>query len=86
MRGDSMSAPTWTKTERFRSDLVGNAAVVFTVASIDAETQVSKMTHIAAEDNKRADVLSRMRGSLAKAVEECPSLAAFCWNPACGLN
>ena len=57
MRGDSIAALTWTKTERFRSDLVGNAAAVFTLASIDAETQVSKMTHISAKANERADAL-----------------------------
>ncbi len=78
MRGDSMAALTWTKTERFRSDLVGNAAAVFTLTSIDAETQVSRMTHIAAEDNKRADTLSRMgKKSLAETVRECEGLSAL---------
>jgi hypothetical protein len=79
MRGDSIAALTWTKTERFRSDLVGNAAAVFTLASIDAETQVSKMTHISAKANERADALSRMRQTtLADTVKnECPSLSAL---------
>ena len=78
MRGDSMAALTWTKTERFRSDLVGNAAAVFTLASIDAEAQVSKMTHIPADKNERADVLSRMgKKSLVETVRECQGLSAL---------
>ena len=59
LRGDSMTALTWASTRRFRGELVGNAAAVFVLQNIYEKVTISEVIHIAAEDNWRADYLSR---------------------------
>ena len=59
LRGDSMTALTWASTGRFRGELVGNAAADFILQNIYEKVTIGEVIHIAAEDNWRADYLSR---------------------------
>ena len=59
LRGDSMTALTWASTGKFRGELVGNAAVVFILQNIHEKITISEVVHIAADENWRADYLSR---------------------------
>ena len=54
-----MTALTWASTGRFRGELVGNAAAVFILQNIYEKVTISEVIHILAEDNWRADYLSR---------------------------
>ena len=59
LRGDSITALTWASTEKFRGNLVSNAASVFILQGILTGVSVGKVTHLSAEDNWRTDCLSR---------------------------
>jgi hypothetical protein len=59
LRGDSITALTWASTVKFKGCLVGNAASVFIIQGIVREVKIGKVTHLSAEDNWRADYLSR---------------------------
>ena len=59
LRGDSVTALTWTMTERPRGVRVTNAAMVWTLLCIAADVDVKEVTHIAGEDNEQCDRLSR---------------------------
>ena len=50
-RGDSTTALTWASTEKFKDNLVSNAASVFILQGILSGVSVSKLTHLSAEDN-----------------------------------
>jgi hypothetical protein len=63
LRGDSMTALTWASTGKFRGELVGNAASVFVLQNVFEKITISEVVHIAADDNWRADYLSR-RGTM----------------------
>ena len=63
IRGDSVAALTWAKTERVRGDRVTNAAMVFTSACLRYGMDVKAVTHIPGEDNDRCDRLSRLAES-----------------------
>lgn len=63
LRGDSIAALTWAKTERPRGELVTNASMVFTLLCIRADLDVKVATHIAGTDNGRCDDLSRLSES-----------------------
>ncbi|KAJ1437277.1 hypothetical protein B484DRAFT_428363 [Ochromonadaceae sp. CCMP2298] len=60
LRGDSMSALSWAENSRFRSDIATNAAIVFIMLGISAEIHIQGTVHVPAEENGRADYLSRM--------------------------
>ena len=69
LRGDSITALTWASTGRFKGELVGNAATVFVLQNIYRKIAISEVVHLAAEENWRADYLSRgggMKGLLQK--------------------
>jgi hypothetical protein len=59
LRGDSVTALTWTMTERPRGVRVTNASMIWTLLCIAADVDVKEVTHIAGEDNGRCDRLSR---------------------------
>jgi hypothetical protein len=59
LRGDSISALTWAVEEKFRSDLVHNAAVVFILLLISTGAEIVGYEHLAGEANWRCDALSR---------------------------
>lgn len=59
LRGDSVTALTWTITERPRGVRVTNASMIWTLLCIAADVDVKEVTHIAGEDNKQCDRLSR---------------------------
>jgi hypothetical protein len=61
LRGDSITALTWASTEKFKGDLVSNAASVFILQGILSSVSVGKVTHLSAEENWRTDFLSRGR-------------------------
>jgi hypothetical protein len=59
LRGDSVTALTWAMTERPRGVRVTNASMIWTLLCIAADVDVKEVTHIAVEDNKQCDRLSR---------------------------
>jgi hypothetical protein len=59
LRGDSITALTWAVEERFRSDLIHNAAIVFILILIITKSEIVGMDHISSENNWRCDGLSR---------------------------
>jgi hypothetical protein len=59
LRGDSITALTWTMTERPRGVRVTNASMIWTLLCIAADDNVKEVTHIPGEDNKQYDRLSR---------------------------
>jgi hypothetical protein len=59
LRGDSVTALTWAMTERPRGMRVTNASMIWTLLCIAADVDVKEVTHIAGEDNKQCDRLSR---------------------------
>ena len=59
LRGDSVTALTWTMTERPRGVRVTNASMVWTLLCIAAGVEVKEVTHISGEDNEKCDRLSR---------------------------
>ena len=74
LRGDSIAALTWAKTERCRGSLVTNASMVFTVLCIAFNLDVKVATHIAGKDNVVCDRLSRLGisgQSVASIIAEC---------------
>jgi hypothetical protein len=62
LRGDSVTALTWSITERVRGSLVTNASMVWTLLCVAADIHVQQVIHIAGVDNDKCDRLSR-RGS-----------------------
>ena len=76
LRGDSMSALVWASEERYKSDLVGNAAVAYTLTCVSREIRPGQMTHLSAEENWRTDDLSRVgRQALESMIARDPALA-----------
>ena len=61
LRGDSITGLRWAETRRFKGTNVSNAAVVFTALMVGGVVEVTGTTHIPADQNKRADGLSRHR-------------------------
>ena len=59
LRGDSVTALTWTMTERPRGTRVTNAAMIWTLLCIAADVEVKEVTHIPGEENEQCDRLSR---------------------------
>jgi hypothetical protein len=59
LRGDSVTALTWAWEQRFRSDLINNASVVFILLLTMTGTEIVGHEHIPAEENWRCDGLSR---------------------------
>jgi hypothetical protein len=59
LRGDSVTALTWAMTERPRGVRVTNASMIWMLLCIAADVDVKEVTHIAGEDNKQCDRLSR---------------------------
>lgn len=59
LRGDSVTALTWTMTERPRGIRVTNVAMVWTLLCIAADVEVKEVTHIPGEENEQCDRLSR---------------------------
>ena len=60
LRGDSITALTWIKKERFRGSRVGPAAMVYLAQSQAANLYVDDTDHLEAELNHRADFISRL--------------------------
>jgi hypothetical protein len=54
-----MSALVWAHEERFRSDLIHNAAIIFVLILIHTGAEVVAHEHISGESNWRCDALSR---------------------------
>ena len=59
LRGDSVTALTWSITERVRGSIVTNASMVWTLLCVAADIDITKVIHIPGEDNKNCDRLSR---------------------------
>lgn len=74
LRGDSITALTWASTEKFKGDLVSNAASVFILQGILSGVSVRKVTHLSAEENWRTDFLSR-GGTIEQLLIKDPALA-----------
>jgi hypothetical protein len=73
LRGDSITALTWASTEKFKGDLVSNAASVFILQGILTGVSVGGVTHLPAEDNWRTDFLSR-GGTIEELLIKDPTL------------
>ena len=73
LRGDSITALTWASSEKFRGDLVSNAASVFILQGILTGVTVGGVTHLSAENNWRTDFLSR-GGSMEQLLIKDPTL------------
>ena len=58
LRGDSVTALTWSITERVRGSIVSNASMVWTLLCVAADINVQQIVHIAGVDNKKCDQLS----------------------------
>jgi hypothetical protein len=69
LRGDSITALTWAESGKFKGDLVGNAAVIFILQGIYSNVTVDRVIHLPAEDNWRADYLSR-GGTIDNLIEQ----------------
>ena len=63
IRGDSVAAFTWAKTERPRGQIVTKASIVFTLLIILFNLEVKRGVHISGVDNWRCDRLSRLEES-----------------------
>lgn len=59
LRGDSVTGLRWADTRRFKGTNVSNAAMVFTAMVMGGVVEVVGTTHFPAEENKKADGLSR---------------------------
>jgi hypothetical protein len=79
LRGDSVTALTWSITERVRGSLVTNASMVWTLLCVAADIHVQQVIHIAGVDNDKCDRLSR-RGS-----HSTVSVAEEAANMGCGV-
>jgi hypothetical protein len=73
LRGDSITALTWASTEKFKGNLVSNAASVFILQGILTGVSVGGVTHLSAEDNWRTDFLSR-GGTMSELLIKDPTL------------
>ena len=69
LRGDSITALTWAGSGKFKGDLVGNAAIIFILQGIYSDVTVDRVIHLPAEDNWRADYLSR-GGTIESLIEQ----------------
>lgn len=69
LRGDSISALTWAKTERPRGKVVTNAAMVFTILCVTHGIEAKEATHISGDANYRCDQLSRIAESGLEVVD-----------------
>ena len=58
VRGDSVSALSWVRKERFSGKLVGNAAMVYVLQATAWGIRVEQVSHLPAEENEAADYLS----------------------------
>ena len=63
LRGDSLSALTWARTERPRGKVVTNATMVFTLLCVSHGIEAKEATHIGGHDNYRCDQLSHIAES-----------------------
>jgi hypothetical protein len=70
LRGDSVTALTWSITERVRGSLVTNASMVWTLLCMAAGIYVQQVIHIAGVDNDKCDRLSRRRSHSTVSVAE----------------
>eukprot|EP01036_Dinobryon_divergens_P033333 gene33333-43096_t len=61
LQGDSVAALSWAKLRRFRSSTVGNASLVYVMMLLHWDITISEVVHVPADDNWRADMLSRDR-------------------------
>jgi hypothetical protein len=59
LRGDSITALTWGRKRGVRSPLATNASVLFALQCLAMKVDIGTVTHIPAEENWRADKLSR---------------------------
>ena len=74
LEGDSVTALTWAEKQNFRSELVGNAAIVHNCICLSRGIRVSRVRHIEAMLNWRTDHLSR-QGSVEALVEKDPEMS-----------
>jgi hypothetical protein len=58
-RGDSVSALTWAKKRVVRSNTASNASIFYALQCMALGVEITGITHLKAEDNWRADMLSR---------------------------
>ena len=70
LRGDSVTALTWSITERVRGLIVSNASMVWTVLCVAADINVQQIVHIAGVDNKKCDQLSRRGNQSVMTLED----------------
>lgn len=71
-RGDSMSALTWLKETRFKSDFVLNASMLMMFTLLIHDIKVDEVEFITSAQNWRCDALSR-RGTLQNIKQKDPS-------------
>jgi hypothetical protein len=70
LRGDSITALTWSITERVRGAIVTNASMVWTLLCVAADIHVQQVSHIAGVDNHKCDRLSRRTPASTMTVTE----------------
>jgi hypothetical protein len=70
LKGDSVTALTWSTTERVRGPIVTNASMVSTLLCVAADIDVTRIIHIPGENNKNCDRLSRRGAVSTVTVEE----------------
>jgi hypothetical protein len=58
-RGDSISALTWLKSGRVKSDIANNVSTIFINLCIKYHLEVTSVSHIPGVENRSADLLSR---------------------------
>ena len=70
LRGDSVTALTWSITERVRGSIVTNASMVWTLLCVAADVNVTEIIHIAGSDNKNCDRLSRREAQSITTIQD----------------
>ena len=70
LRGDSVTALTWSITERVRGSIVTNASMVWTLLCVSADVNMTEVIHIAGAENTNCDKLSRRGVHSTMSVEE----------------
>jgi hypothetical protein len=70
LREDSVTALTWSITERVRGSIVTNTSMVWTLLCVPADINIQQVIHIAGVDNDKCDRLSRRGAHSTESVTE----------------
>jgi hypothetical protein len=85
LRGDSISALSWSESERYSGENSTNAAMVFTLTCIAFGINVKNAIHKSGKQNWRADTLSRL-GENGTSIEEAMISIGFGGVPVINLE